>query len=228
MSNTFLNRAFLADLKGDSGAKFVLVALANHADKEGVCYPGLPLLANETNLSIRSVQRRIQKLEGLKIIFRKRRCRTEGRGKGREKDLFFLTIGPSGQPDALLYSWAVSGRPTRQPTPTNMTLLSRHIDEPTRTIDIKQQPRSWRVEQQARETKSRTSCIVQERNVQAYLCLALEVGEGDQDAGVTTLNYLPHSELEYLIARRMRAPLDFKTLQRIRASAKKASENCTE
>lgn len=227
LSNIFLNRAFLADLKGNCAAKFLLVALANHADKEGVCFPGQLLLANETGLSVRTVQRLLVYLEEQKLIVRKRRCRSEGRGKGRDKDIFFLTIGPSGQPDALLHSWSTSGRPTRQPVRTNVPMVSRHIDEPSRTIDIKQKPSNSRFSEQARATMSRTSSIAQQKEVQTYLTLALEVGQGDQDVGVILLDSLPRSELDYLITRRMRGPLDFETLQRLRAAAKTAPKICT-
>lgn len=180
-----------------------------------MCFPGLPLLARETDQSIRTVQRRLLELEELKLIIRKRRCRSDGRGKGRDKDLYFLTIGPSGQPDALVHEWSKAGRPTRQPVPTNVTLLSRPIDEPTRTLSTKQQPSTWLGSKPAK-AELRKHYAEQKRHVASYLALALDVGEGDQDSGVALLDALPLSELDHLIARQQRGTLNSETIQNIR------------
>jgi Helix-turn-helix domain len=60
--------------------KLVLVALANHADNDGICYPGQALLARECELSIRELQRHLAALEEPEagLISRERRKRENG------------------------------------------------------------------------------------------------------------------------------------------------------
>jgi hypothetical protein len=56
MSIEALNWALKQDNIKHSGAKFVLVVLANYADDEGYCYPSRETIASKTSISIRSVQ----------------------------------------------------------------------------------------------------------------------------------------------------------------------------
>ena len=42
--------------------KFVLVALADHADSEGICWPSVALLRKKTGLSRRQIQRHLKAL----------------------------------------------------------------------------------------------------------------------------------------------------------------------
>ena len=61
MSNAALGWAFALPIRGSG--KHVLIALANHADANGVCYPSQALLALETGLSERSVRAGLDALE---------------------------------------------------------------------------------------------------------------------------------------------------------------------
>jgi hypothetical protein len=60
------------------GAKAVLVALANHADGDGVCYPGQVRLADMVGCSERALRRYLQALEGADLIERTPRRRRDG------------------------------------------------------------------------------------------------------------------------------------------------------
>ncbi|WP_273843890.1 helix-turn-helix domain-containing protein [Rubrobacter calidifluminis] len=71
-----------------SGAKFVLVCLAHHADEEGYCYPSQRRLAAMTGLKERAVRTHLAALEEDGFIRRKAR-RRDGR---RTSDLIQLLI----------------------------------------------------------------------------------------------------------------------------------------
>jgi hypothetical protein len=53
----------LRDSRYDATAKHVGLTLATHMDADGYCYPGKELLARETSLDIRNVDRAIARLE---------------------------------------------------------------------------------------------------------------------------------------------------------------------
>lgn len=78
-----------------AGLKFTLVALANHADARGVCWPSQATLVKHTGHSERTVGRHIQELEDRRLIERRRRHRKNG---SRRSDLYRLTFC---QPDNL-------------------------------------------------------------------------------------------------------------------------------
>ena len=46
---------YIRDLRMPSSPKLVLLILASHADRDGLCWPGRALLAAETGLSVRTV-----------------------------------------------------------------------------------------------------------------------------------------------------------------------------
>jgi len=50
----------------------VYLALKRHADKNGLCYPGLPALSSETGLNRKTVQRAVRELKPLKLAETKR------------------------------------------------------------------------------------------------------------------------------------------------------------
>ena len=76
MSNTALTWAFDLPMKLPA-AKAVLIALANHADKEGRCWPAIPRLMLSTALARRTVIRALEALENLGHI---QTIRSKGRG----------------------------------------------------------------------------------------------------------------------------------------------------
>lgn len=85
MSIEYSNRVWQTpDLKG--GKKLVMLALADHADKQGDCHPGTPLLMEKTGLTDRQLRRIINDLgsDGYISI----EARAVGRGKRPHYRLF--------------------------------------------------------------------------------------------------------------------------------------------
>ena len=69
--------------------KLVLLSLADHHNGgTGLCIPGQRSIADQTSLSVRTVQRCLQQLESRGLIERRARFRPEGRG--RTSDTYIL------------------------------------------------------------------------------------------------------------------------------------------
>ena len=60
------------------GPKAVLLAIANHADGEGVCYPGQARIADMVGCNDRSVRKFVKHLEDAGLIERRQRRRPDG------------------------------------------------------------------------------------------------------------------------------------------------------
>lgn len=87
MSVNLMAWAFRQDV--DPAAKLVLLALADHANgQNGLCIPGQKLLAEQCSMSVRTVQRHLQTLEGRGLI--RRQARMRGSGRGRTSDAYYL------------------------------------------------------------------------------------------------------------------------------------------
>lgn len=80
--------------------RLVLLALADHADREGCCFPGQGSIAQKTGLSRDTVGRAVRHLERAGYLEREPRTRGDG---GRTSDLYKLAVTPpaqSGTPSA--------------------------------------------------------------------------------------------------------------------------------
>jgi len=75
--------------KQSSTDLLLLLAIADHADDDGVCWPGIPRLAAKTRTSERQTIRNVEKLAQSGEIFLSRQC---GRGNS---NLYFITVGLS-------------------------------------------------------------------------------------------------------------------------------------
>lgn len=92
MSIEVMNWSFKQNV-GSSPGKFILVILANMANQEGKCWPGIDYLANITELSRRTVITHIRGLEELGFITRTVR---PGDGlSGRNSNLYQLSMQQS-------------------------------------------------------------------------------------------------------------------------------------
>lgn len=80
-----------------TGAKFVLVTLANHASSEGYCWPSQEELGRETGQDARTVRRHLGMLERAGLIRRERRANKFGH---RRSDGYWL-VGFGSLPDML-------------------------------------------------------------------------------------------------------------------------------
>lgn len=74
---------------GNGTAKLLLIALANHADHEGICWPSQASLAAVCEVSVRSVREYLLRLEMVGLIAREERRRGDGT---RASDLIRLCI----------------------------------------------------------------------------------------------------------------------------------------
>lgn len=68
--------------------KFVLLALADYADKDGACFPSQATLGDKVDLSERSIRTALEALEGMGLILREARSSTFG----RRSDVIRLTF----------------------------------------------------------------------------------------------------------------------------------------
>lgn len=84
------------EVKCDSGGeKAVLLALANHADAQGECYPGQERLSLMASVPERSVRRHLANLEARGLLVRTHRY--SGKGK-RTSDLYRLAVSAIYRP----------------------------------------------------------------------------------------------------------------------------------
>lgn len=77
MSIGAMNAVWKSDLEGTCH-RFVLLALADRADDDGYCWPGVTNLMDKTGLSRSAVKRSIRHLEGLNLLSRAPRFTSEG------------------------------------------------------------------------------------------------------------------------------------------------------
>lgn len=76
-----------------SSTKFLLVALANYADADGICWPSIARLAADVCLSERTVQRRLRDLQRAGLIAVHRRHRRNGSDASNEYRLQTQDVG---------------------------------------------------------------------------------------------------------------------------------------
>lgn len=86
MSNEAINWAYAQTVE-TSGAKFVLVALADFADQEWSCFPSQERLAAMTGQSVRTVRRQLVALEEAGLLTRQVRRDSAGQ---RTTDRYYL------------------------------------------------------------------------------------------------------------------------------------------
>jgi hypothetical protein len=103
---------------GGPGPKAVLLSLAKRVDEQWSCFPGQEVLADETEQSVRTVQRQLADLEQRGMIRREARGKAGG---GRTSDRYFLLV--NGKHDNLSGNPAGADR-TRQPDGANTTQVS--------------------------------------------------------------------------------------------------------
>jgi hypothetical protein len=79
---------------GAARRKVLLLALANYADENGVCWPSQETLARDTEQSVDTVQRQLNVLEKLKHIQRERMPKRRGQWQGHRYKLPLQTDPP--------------------------------------------------------------------------------------------------------------------------------------
>jgi DNA-binding transcriptional ArsR family regulator len=101
-----------------SGQKLVLLGLADHADDEGVCWPGRRKLAEKCDLTERSVTRALADLEAAKLVERTAKFGESGVQAGV---IYRLSIGatpvsPQGDASVPGRATPVSPKPSIEPS----------------------------------------------------------------------------------------------------------------
>lgn len=182
---------------GKATAKCVLVALANYADEEGVCWPGQATIARQTEMFVDSVQRRLRDLEAKGLIVRERR---NGRRGARTTDRYRLQLRPKPQSAALDRSSGKKGD------------LSRTRNEPKPQV------------QHERGTKKGSAIRLKHRR---YLnnqrpthrdrgATELEIADRLGPRGWDILGDLQETEVEHLCQRQRRGALDDLAISKLR------------
>lgn len=127
----------------DARTLLVLLAVVEHANSEGRCWPSQARLARYTRMSESTVRRCLKRLEGLEIIERKKRSRPDGQGRSSDEiSLCFpplpvsvtakgangqnapdLPVSVTGEPvnEALSSNGARRGKPRSKPKPGLVT-----------------------------------------------------------------------------------------------------------
>ena len=104
----------LRQTTGAARRKLLLLALANYADENGVCWPSQATLARDTEQSVDTVQRQLDVLEQLRLVTRERMPKRRGQWQGYYYTLCLQAgCGPKGQsaarrPDVRLGQAAIS------------------------------------------------------------------------------------------------------------------------
>lgn len=80
--------AWEQDVSGND--KLVLLALADWARDDGLCWPGLRQIAEKTRISVRATSNVVARLEGRGMLRKEKRA---GDGDGRKPDLLWLQMG---------------------------------------------------------------------------------------------------------------------------------------
>lgn len=153
MSIEAMNWAFNAPVQ-PSGAKFVLVVLADHADKAGYCYPGQELIAAKTGQTGRSVRAHLARLEADGWI-----ARTKRRARGKQtSDGYNLNLEATG---------SSPGAPVDNPAPPENSSARNEASQPEKNVvsggkKCRSQPEEFSAEpsvnQKEPKTRAREGC----------------------------------------------------------------------
>jgi hypothetical protein len=149
-----MNWAWAQDAGRD---KLLLLALADHAGEDGICYPGQAKLAEKCGVTERAIRGGLKRLEARHLFVREHRQRADG---SRTSDLYYLALdgqpeesaGRGGQPEVARQS---NRKPTSGHEPsvgtvstTTNTLPSPDVVEEPPTFEVSvaqgQAPPHWR------------------------------------------------------------------------------------
>lgn len=100
----------------------VMLALADRADEDGVCWPGADFIAKRSRLSVRTVHRIIKKLEKTEELLVFRRRRPDGTN---HTNYYIIAVGLEPERlDAVIDRIAANLRPGDKMTPSHSDKLS--------------------------------------------------------------------------------------------------------
>ena len=131
MSLKALTWAFDQALKPD--LKIVLLALADYADGDGVCWPGQKSIAAKAGMSERTVREKLLALEELGYIARRRRQNSDGYRSTDEYKLLPANPagGPTGENAGPNRQTAAATEEPSEPSVPNKQRATRQVQMPT-------------------------------------------------------------------------------------------------
>lgn len=110
------------------GLKLTLLALAEHADAEGLCWPSINRLCLRVGLSRRSVERLLAQLEYLGFITRERRERENGSKQSNYYHLAMSKTEEAPDTDDTPHPTPLSGlEPSLEPIRHRRRTVGQHI-----------------------------------------------------------------------------------------------------
>lgn len=192
---------------GKPGAKLVLLALANYADEDGVCWPSQARIARESEQSIDTVQRHLKHLEARGLVTRKRRQNPRGTSGGRRSDTYVLAVKPQNAacPDVVEKPQRL-GRKMKEVRPQ---IAPSYKEEPSRTVNNKKlPPENGKGRRRSGERYWRSNEGAAEAAVAARFD-ALGINGWD------VLLALPAYEVRHLCSKHRSGSLDGETLERV-------------
>ncbi|MFB9265953.1 helix-turn-helix domain-containing protein [Bradyrhizobium erythrophlei] len=116
---------------GSTRRKAMLLALANYADPNGVCWPSQERLATDTEQSVDSVQRHSQALEKMKLLEREIMPKRRGQYAGYRYRLAMLTDQADGTQAASLSRSSRSDHTAKSRGAAPQSLRSKPSIEPS-------------------------------------------------------------------------------------------------
>lgn len=188
-------------------SKCVLIALANRANEDGICWPSQKRIAHETEMSVDSVQRRLRELESDGLIARQRR---NGQGGQRISDLYKLRMKPEPQGAAL-------DGPNRNEYEPEPQLCGLDIDEPSKEPSLKQ----LRPERRLGRKATKGSKRLKRNHANRSPCsdrgaFEVQIAGRIGPNGFDVLLALSDTQVDHLCVRQRRGTLDDETIARLR------------
>lgn len=170
MSVKALTWAWAQDLP--MGTKGVLMALADHADDDGVCWPGMRGIAAKCGYSVRNTQRHVARLSRRHLLSVLERTRPDG---SHTSNIFVLNTSPehaqtvtrvvtelSGGGDISVTRVVTSVSPGGDASVTPRTVIEPSLEEPSPNGVAEEQPPNGNFRDTLKE-------LVQAKNRQAVL-----------------------------------------------------------
>lgn len=187
---------------GKATAKLVLLILADFADKDGVCWPSQKRIAEESDQSVDTVQRRLRDLEKADLIVRSRR---HGRRGGRTSDLYELQMRPKRQSTALCKNSRIGAGQSRNSNEPKPQACGVHIEEPpTEPVLNKKSHGFLEARGLAKRNKPGRSASSSLDQGRMEAIIADRIGSN----GWEIILSLPETEVEHLCQRQRRGALD--------------------
>lgn len=120
------------DMSLPMGQKMLLLALCDHANDEGVCYPSQERLAAKCSMALRTVVSHCKWLEQRGILRKERRQNTQR----RKTDLYYITLDEYSEPA----NSACANSACAKSSPERANFAPSYKEEPSETFNHQREP----------------------------------------------------------------------------------------